>query len=234
MTGSKTITRFNSIIEKLNITDTEVAKNLNFALESFEESLGEDNIGAIAYVAERIYARKENNIQHPTIGFVIPPQDLDFVFGQPVFTGTPHLLLKVPALQSGEEPIIQGAKDWPAEKDKLDYGDSLLPRGSVLVYPNREGDQDDVNDRPIVHWSGVRPGEYVIVGGISYDDEELVFQVIKHELGKPPEGFTIWDHYRESATVANLSHILDHLRGHGFGALIIGSATLCFSRWPIQ
>lgn len=200
----------------------DIVKKLDIALIQLEQSIQNSpeaentrEVGAaVVYVIDRLFVHRVNEI--PKVGFSFPPHDINFTFGEPVYTGTPRLLLRVPELDEGEEISEHDDERW-GERAKLGYGEALLPPESVIIFPNYGGPQNNVKDRPIVQWSGVRPDEYVIIGGVKPEDEPQILKIITDEIGAPPEGHTVWQHYADVITVTGLSNILYALREQGWG-----------------
>ena len=200
----------------------DIVQKLDVALIQLEHSIQASPVSetprqvgaAVVYAIDRLYLYHSDG--ESKIGFSFPPHDINFTFGQSVYTGTPRLLLRVPELKRGENVVEQEEDSWGG-RAKLGYGDAPLPRDSVLIFPNFEGPQENVKDRPIVQWSGVLPGEYVIIGGVKPDDEPQILDIITSEIGKPRKGRTVWEHYAQAVTVTKLSHILSELRERGWG-----------------
>ncbi|BCM93171.1 hypothetical protein IAD21_05059 [Abditibacteriota bacterium] len=199
------------IVRKLDIAFIQLEQSVqNSPLAENSRQVG----AAVVYAIDRLYI---HSVGHSAkIGFSFPPHDISFTFGQPVYTGTPRLLLRVPGLEAGESIAEHEDARW-GKQAKLGYENSPLPTDSVLIFPNYEGPQENAKDRPIVQWSGVRPGEYVIIGGVKPEDEPEILKIITDEIGSPPEGQTVWQHYADVITVTGLSNILYSLRDHNWG-----------------
>lgn len=210
--------RFGKKIDALGITDNDARLALNALLEDFENKLGKQSSGAMTYLSERLYAREEPDIDHPTVGISIPIWEMDFTQGEPVYSFTPRLLLKVPETRRNEcSHVIEQAEEGPSQHtEKLGWGGAPLPKDAVLIYPNQEGEQENVEERPVVQWSGVKPDDIVIIGRITPEAEPKITAIIENVIGQAPEGQPIWLHYEEAATIDDLADILTGLRKAGF------------------
>ena len=133
---------------------------------------------------------------------------IDFSNAIQVQSSTPRLFLTVPvgARVADLEPIGDHAAP------KLGYQGAPLPPGAVLIFPNQEGEKADVSDRPVVQWSGVIPGDKVIINNIA-GHEAAIEQVVRSVFGVDESAApNIWAYYNKHATIDNLRTILDILR----------------------
>lgn len=210
--------RYETAINDLRIDNPEIRKKLDAALIEFERSTKRSQ-GAVAYVLDQLYVRRESGIDEPMLGMSLPMRELDFAPGHPVYSITPRLLLKVPDRWregSDRKPIQQQEEGPPQNKPIVGWEGTPLPEESVIIYPNQEGKEKDVGKRPVVQWSGVCPGDIAIIGRIDMTQREKIASIVTDVIGEPPAGKSIWEHYEESATIEDLSEILTGLRKAGF------------------
>lgn len=210
--------RYQNIINKLGITDSAAAEKLDAALVRFEKSVGEDK-NAMGWVCDRLIAR-ESEGRPKEVDLKIQMHELDYTFGMPVYSATPRLLLKVPEKWKNGPPTsgkIEHDEVGPKQDvPRCGWGGAPLPEDSVIIFPNQEGEQKNVAERPVVQWSGVKSGEYFIMGKFLAQDEPKIIEIMESVIGKPAKGESIWEHYEKHATIDDLSDIMIKLREAGF------------------
>lgn len=210
--------RYETALSRLRIENSQVRQKFDAALNEFDRATKHSS-GAIAYVLNQLYARQERSIDEPMLGISIPMRELDFGPGHPVYSITPRLLLKVPDKWregSDKKPIVHREEGPRQNKPIVGWEGTPLPEDAVITYPNQEGDQENVEDRPVVQWSGVRSREMVIIGRIDMTQRKQIASIITNVIGEPPADKSVWKHYEETATIEDLSEILTNLRKAGF------------------
>lgn len=201
--------RFRESLQQKGLTDRDLVKAYDGQLSWLREQLTPD---AFNVLFERFYARREQD-GFSTLALGLPGIELDFAMAASVYSDTPRLLLRVPQLGAGENRLTLNPLGQHDNVKKLGWGGTPLPDDAVLELPNQEGPQTDVSDRPIVHWSGLRSGEFVIVGHVYNLTEHEVVDAIREAMpDAPQEGDAVLNHYETKGRVKDLVKILEILR----------------------
>ena len=145
----------------------------------------------------------------------IEARDLDFTFGESVYSTTPRLLFRVPVAREnpGAPPVVVEAV---SKVVALEVKQAKVTDTTALIIPNQEGAQEKLEERPIVQYSALSAGEYVIIGGLKLADRKFVYDVVA-DVMNPPEGRSAFQYFDEAGTVEDLAKILDGVQKLGFG-----------------
>lgn len=143
-------------------------------------------------------------------------RDLDFRGGDPAFSVTPRLLFRVPERKRDESVSLPLRLNPIGDNVQPGVAKAVITDHTVLVYPNQEGPQEKIEDRPVVQECAVAPGDFVILGRVGMDGRKAVWDSVAAVMqvadGENP--FTAFD---ECGTIEDLAEILDSVRAKGFG-----------------